>query len=163
MLLAKRTAAYLVDIIILFAILAPAGFLIQRWFAYQPNTGPEIARVILWNFSLPIWIYFTWSDRSPGGATPGKRLFKIRVTDLTGNRPGFGRALIRTAFKLLPWETVHVAAFALSTSPSIMVALQWAVLVLANLLAVLYFAVAIATRGRRSVHDYIARTEVCMN
>lgn len=49
----RRTLAYLADIAILFALLGPAGFLIQHAIGYSPSTGPEIWCVLLVNFSIP--------------------------------------------------------------------------------------------------------------
>ena len=103
-LLGRRIAAYFVDVVILFVVLAPAGLLIQRLLGLTPRTGPEVARVILWNFSVPAWLYFMFGDHSKAGATPGKWLLKIRVTDTTGERVSLRRVLLRTAIKLLPWE-----------------------------------------------------------
>jgi uncharacterized RDD family membrane protein YckC len=160
-LLGRRVAAYLVDILLLFVVLAPAGQLILRLLdAPLPQTGPEVARVILWNFSLPAWLYFILGDQSASGATLGKRLLKIQVRDLSGERLSIGRALARTAVKLLPWELVHVSAFALSADLSQFSPMQIAGLAAANLLTVVYLGVAVATRGRRSVHDYVAGTLV---
>lgn len=156
-LLGRRIAAYLLDILILFGVLAPVGQLVL-WLlgAALPRTGPEIARMILWNFSLPAWLYFILGDRSASGASPGKRLLKIQVRDIQGQRLSTMRALARTAVKLLPWELAHVAAFALSTDLSQFRPVQIAGVAAANLLTVVYLGVAVATKGRRSVHDYVA-------
>jgi uncharacterized RDD family membrane protein YckC len=62
--------------------------------------------------------------------------------------------------KLLPWELTHVSAFALARDSNDFRPEQWAGVVAANILALGYFAVAIASGGRRSVHDFIARTVV---
>lgn len=159
----RRIAAYLVDIILLFTLLAPLGFLLQ-WLLGLPiaQTGPAIGRTILWNFSIPTWLYFMLCDASPTGATIGKRLLGIHVTQLTGTRLGLGRALTRTAFKLLPWELIHLAAFALSTNSSDLNFVQIIGLSLANLLSIVYLAVAAVTQGRRSVHDLLIRTKVSL-
>jgi hypothetical protein len=53
--------------------------------------------------------------------------------------------------KLLPWEMTHLSAFALAS---------YLGLVIANALVVVYLAVVVWTRGRRSVHDYVVGTEV---
>jgi uncharacterized RDD family membrane protein YckC len=160
-LLGRRVAAYLVVMLLLFAALAPAGQLVLWLFgAAPPRTGPAIARVILWNFSLPAWLYFIVSDQSAFGATLGKRLFKIQVRTVGGERLSLGRSLARTAVKLLPWELVHVSAFALSTDLSQFRLVQIIGVGAANVLALLYLGVAAATRGRRSVHDYAAGTLV---
>jgi uncharacterized RDD family membrane protein YckC len=160
-LLGRRIAAYLLDMLILFGVLAPAGQLIL-WLldATPPQTGPMIARVIVWNFSLPAWLYFVLSDRSASGGTLGKRLLKIQVRDVSGERLSIGRALARTAVKLLPWELVHVSAFALSTDLTRFSQEQVIRVAAANVLTVVYLGVAVATRGRHSVHDYAAGTLV---
>lgn len=159
-LLGRRVAAYLLDILVLFGVLAPAGQIILRLFDALPRTGPAIARVVLWNFSLPAWLYFILSDGSAAGATLGKRLLKLQTRTVNGERLSLGRALARTAVKLLPWELVHLSAFALSTGLGQFSPAQVAGLVAANLLTVVYLGVAVATRGRRSVHDYVAGTLV---
>ena len=156
----RRAGAFLVDMVILFTVLAPTGFLIQRSLGYEPQTGLAIWRAILWNFSLPSWLYFTLSDRSTQGATFGKRLFGLRVTDTTGVQLSWRQALGRTAVKLLPWELVHLSVFALSSDLSHFSLGQSIGLATANGLIILYLIVALATHGRRSVHDFVAATEV---
>ncbi|HMQ30405.1 MAG TPA: RDD family protein [Chloroflexaceae bacterium] len=154
---ARRLAAYLLDILLLFAALAPAGQLVQRTLGLAPpRTGPELARVIAWNFSLPAWLYFTFGDRSRDGMTPGKRLLRVRVRGRRGGRLGFPRALLRTALKLLPWELVHLFAFARSTDLTQFRPDQAAGVAVANALTLAYLAVAVASGGRRSVHDLVA-------
>jgi uncharacterized RDD family membrane protein YckC len=40
-------------------------------------------------------LYYTAFEASAWQATPGKRIFRLYVTDLSGKRIGFGRALLR--------------------------------------------------------------------
>lgn len=160
-LLARRIIAYVVDIVILFLILAPTGYLIQALLGLPlAQSGPALGRTILWNFSLPVWLYFIISDQSLAGATLGKRLLKIGVKRVNGARVGLGRAIGRTAVKLLPWELVHLIAFTLSTDLSQFTGLQTIGLTLTNLLVVGYLVVAFLTRGRQSVHDLVMGTVV---
>ena len=156
----RRVFAYLVDIAILFALLGPAGFLIQHAFGCSPSTGPEIWRVLILNFSIPVWIYFWLSDASVRGATLGKRIFRIRVSREPGRALGPGRAFVRTAIKLLPWELVHLSAFALSEDLDAFSVAQGLGLATANLLMLVYLWVAFATFGRRSVHDLPVDTKI---
>lgn len=157
----KRIAAYLLDMAILFLVLAPIGGLIQwAFFDVVPQTGPQIWRTLLWNFSIPVWLYFTLCESSTRGATLGKRLFRLQVVD-TGNQTISGRrALLRTAVKLLPWELVHLSAFALSADMSELTTWQMTGLVGANLLLLAFAVLLVATRGLRTVHDFVARTKV---
>lgn len=158
--LARRIGAYLLDIALLFVVLAPAGFLVQRASSGQPTTPPEIWHALLLGFSLPTWLYFTLSDISKAGASLGKRWLRLRVLDQDGRSPRWPRALLRTAAKLLPWETTHVAVFALGDASFELRGPQLALLVTANLLALVWLAFAVRSRGVRSVHDLVAGTRV---
>lgn len=66
----------------------------------------------------------------------------------------------REAIKLLPWALIYRSAFARSTDISELDLLQVIGLSTANLLCVAYLAVAAVTRGRRSIHDFVAQTVV---
>jgi uncharacterized RDD family membrane protein YckC len=162
MLLIRRAAAYFTDILLLFAVLAPVGYLARMaagWPGAAP-TGFEVWVASAVNFSVPAWAYFALSDRSPRGATIGKRLLRVRVSRHGIGQVGGLRALARTAVKLLPWETAHVSAFALSAGADGLAPAQVVGLTAANGLAVAYFVAVCLTRGRRSVHDYVVATEV---
>jgi uncharacterized RDD family membrane protein YckC len=156
----RRVAAYAIDIALLFLALGPTGWLVQRAFDLAPSTGRQIWLTLLLNFSLPTWIYFTAADASRGGATAGKRWMALRAARRDGGRIGRGRALCRTALKLLPWEFVHVSAFALGTRAGDLSRVQVVGLCVANALMLAYLACAALTRGRRSLHDLVAGTVV---
>lgn len=47
------------------------------------------------------WTYFAWMESSPSQATLGKMALSIKVTDLNGNRIGFGRATGRHFGKII--------------------------------------------------------------
>lgn len=156
----RRAGAFLLDILIIFGICAPIGYLIQRLFGYSPQTGPAIWFTILWNFSVPSWLYFLWSDRSKKGKTVGKRVFKLKVTGRTKERLGWGHALARTAMKLLPWEIIHISAFALSQELGTFATHQYIGFVCGNALAFGYFIASALTQGKRTVYDFILGTEI---
>ena len=159
-LVAKRVGAFLLDILIIFGICAPIGYLIQRLIGYRPQTGPAIWVTILWSFSLPAWLYFLGSDRSKKGRTIGKRVFKLRVKSRTKERLGWGFALARTAIKLLPWEIIHFSSFALSKEPGTFTLHQNIGLAAGNALAFAYLITCALTKGKRSIHDIILGTEI---
>jgi uncharacterized RDD family membrane protein YckC len=163
-LLIRRAAAYVVDIVLLFLILFPVGQLLRFAIGWKPAspTGLEVWLASAVNISLPTWIYFILSDSSARGATVGKRLFGLRVARVSDGSIGMGRALGRNAVKLLPWETTHLSAFAFSAEPGVSLDFgQLIGLTIANVLIVVYLVVALCSGGRRSVHDYIAGTQVC--
>lgn len=159
-LLLRRVAAYGLDMLLLFAVLAPTNWLVQRGLGLQPEGGHEVWGALLLGFSLPAWAYFAVADASAGGATWGKRRLGLKVGRAGGGRPGRGRALLRTAVKLLPWEVTHLAAFGLAPADGTFSDLQAAGLVLANGLALAWLATCAASGGRRAPHDVVARTEV---
>jgi uncharacterized RDD family membrane protein YckC len=160
-LMVRRAVAFAVDCALLFLVLVPAGQLVRFGLGWPyPSTGPGIWLVVALNLSLPTWTYFILSDSAARGATAGKRLLGLSVVRVDGGRVELGRALGRTAIKLLPWETVHVSLLALSSDPTRFAPRQWVGLAVANILMVAYLVVAAWTRGRRSVHDYAAKTEV---
>lgn len=158
---ARRSAAFLADWIILFGVLAPMGYIIGQFIgAPQPQTGPEVWYALLLTFSGPAWLYFIVSDSSTGGATLGKRAFKLRVTGTTEERVSLGRAVVRTVIKLLPWELTHLFVFALSEDLGHLELIQWIGLAIVYALASVYLVVMVLTGGNRSVHDFVTDTRV---
>jgi hypothetical protein len=67
---------------------------------------------------------------------------------------------LRTLMKLLPWEIIHVSGFALAGDLSSFSMLQAVGISIGNILTIAYLATALATRGRYSVHDFVAKTLV---
>ena len=156
----RRAGAYLLDIVVLFAVLAPLGWLAQRALGIAPSTGLEVWWTLLFNFSIPAWVYVAVADASPTGATLGKRWLRLRVTRQHGGRIRPMQALGRTAIKLLPWELVHISMFAFQRQLGEFGIVQGVGLTIANTLALAYLLSAALTQGRRSIHDYMAGTLV---
>ena len=158
-LIIRRSVAYLLDIVLLFAVLAPLAFLVRSVVGVRPVTGFEIWLVTLTSFSIPVRLYFALSDASRTGTTLGKRMLKVAVTPhARSGRVTLPRAFVRTALKLLPWEIAHVVGFALADV--VTVAVQTSGLAVANVLALVWFRSAVATGGPRSAHDLVEGTEV---
>jgi len=81
------------------AIAAPRGSA-----ARNPATRPGwvLAVFVLW------WFYSAFMESSARGATLGKRIFGLRVTDMDGRRIGFGRATVRFLGKVLGILTIYI-------------------------------------------------------
>lgn len=156
----RRVLAFALDSVLLFVALIPLGQVVQRLLGVRPETPLELWCVVLLNMSLPTWLYFTLADASRGGATLGKRCLGLRVEPREGGRVPLPRALARTAVKLLPWELVHLTAFALAPAFGEFGGAQMAGLALANLLMLAYLGVAVVTAGERAPHDFAAGTRV---
>lgn len=140
----RRLAAYLVDVLVLAAVLLPVAFLV----GFQ--MGTEVGGVEIWlralvMVSLPGWAYFILTDRLGEGRSLGKRVLGLHAIEMDGSPPDWRAAIVRTAVKLLPWELVHLAFFGLSTSFRELSPLQIGVAAVAYALMLAYLAVASST------------------
>jgi len=103
-----RLGAYLIDFIILMVVAFVIGALLGvSIFTGSPDYYSSGARwgslaVFYLIFIIVIWLYYAMQESSPAQATVGKRAVNIRVTDLDGNRIGFGKATARTIVKFIP-------------------------------------------------------------
>lgn len=53
---------------------------------------------------LPVILYFTLLEGSEGGVTWWRHHMGLRVVQMSGERLGRGRALMRSVVKFLPWQ-----------------------------------------------------------
>ena len=63
-------------------------------------TSQVIDLITLLGALFIVWIYFAVFESSKWQATPGKKLLGLKVTDIDGERIGFGRAIARTLLKI---------------------------------------------------------------
>jgi uncharacterized RDD family membrane protein YckC len=162
----SRVLAYAVDVILLFIAIpitlgAVCAFVLYLTvgFGWMQN-GFLFWLYVFLTVSIPCWLYYSLSESSARQATPGMRLFGLQVTGTDGKRIGFGRALLRTIIKLLPFEINHLVMFLPTPiwsdpNPGFRV---WFVVV--HVLMILYFATMFLTQRRQSVHDLVAETVV---
>jgi len=74
-------------------------------------SNPWIAQGIgLLLMTVPVTLYFALSESSRLQATLGKRLFRLNVSGMTGDRLPLSRSLLRNVVKFLPWECGHTVA-----------------------------------------------------
>jgi uncharacterized RDD family membrane protein YckC len=162
----QRVGAYAVDALILFitvpAILGAIGVLILYLtvgFDWMQN-GFLFWLYVFTVTSIPIWLYYSFLESSARQATFGMRIFGLQVTDTDGKRISFGRALLRTVIKLLPFEINHLVMFLptpiwYDPNPGFRLGF-----VAVNALIILYFATMFLTRRKQSIHDLVAGTVV---
>lgn len=75
----------------------------------QANLAPWQAQLLGFiSLTLPVLLYFALGE-SLAGATLGKRLTRLRVTNSSGKRLGLLPSLVRSGAKFLPWEIAHTA------------------------------------------------------
>ncbi len=98
----KRFAASILDIVITTIGVGTIRFLYQMSLLLDGTDDP--ATLILLDSFIGItlvWIYYAVMESSSSQGTPGKLALGIRVTDLYGNRIGFGKASGRYFGKIL--------------------------------------------------------------
>ena len=60
--------------------------------------------------TLPIILYFTFSEASQWQASIGKRILSLGVVSKQSNRIPFSKILLRNVVKFTPWELGHLVA-----------------------------------------------------
>ncbi|HLL75665.1 MAG TPA: RDD family protein [Pyrinomonadaceae bacterium] len=162
----RRLAAYAVDAVLLFVgvgllLGGMLGFVLSQTAGFEwTRSGLRLWAYVFATASIPIWLYYALLESGARQATLGMRLLGLRVTGLDGGRIGFGRALLRTAVKLIPFEINHAVLFLpaplfYETEPGFRYGF-----VAVNTLMIIYLASALLTRRRQSIHDLVAGTLV---
>jgi uncharacterized RDD family membrane protein YckC len=95
-----RAIAFMIDfplslIFALSVLIGPQLFLPPHLLGPLNTVGGNTASMLLIQM-----LYFIGFERSAWKSTPGKRLFKLRVTDKRGMRLGWGKAILRSVAKL---------------------------------------------------------------
>jgi uncharacterized RDD family membrane protein YckC len=170
--LRQRFSAFLFDyllILIYIAVLAAVSTLLlfspwgERRFGLDDSPIVSDALAFL-TLVLPVMLYFAISHSRPAGATWGKHRRELQVVRYPdGARLGFGRALLRAAVKLLPWQLAHTALFNIPGWPmSPAEPPGWVVglFVLVWVLVFIYWVSALLSRDRRALYDRVAGTWV---
>ena len=162
----RRLGAYAVDAVLLFVAF---GLLLGSIFGlvFYLTVGFEWMQSgwLFWAYvftvvSLPLWLYYSLFESGVRQATIGMRLLGLRVTGLSGERISFGRALLRTVVKLIPFEVNHAVMFlpvpmAGEPNPAFRPGF-----ILVGVLMVVYLASVALTRRKQSIHDLVAGTLV---
>jgi uncharacterized RDD family membrane protein YckC len=110
----RRIAAWCVDWLVVsgYALaLVPLGLILAGHVGrLSPVTGNAVGLVVL---VMPVVVWLAAWERGQGGASPGKRMLRLRVEADGGTALGWRRSLLRSALKVgLPWELGHTMAFA---------------------------------------------------
>ena len=112
---------------------------------------------------LPVTLYFAVQEGGPAHATWGKRRAGLVVVGMDGRPVRFGRALLRSAVKFLPWQLAHTSLLHIPgwpfepTEPGPMVV---AGLIAAQGLVLVYVGTMLFTPSHRTPYDWVAGTQV---
>lgn len=94
----RRLIAYIIDGLILFAFFMVLGAFVLA----SGGTSQDPPEGVLNFFGfLGVWMYFALKESTDKQATWGKQLMNLKVTDMNGNKIGFGKASGRHFGKIL--------------------------------------------------------------
>lgn len=159
----KRIVAWLIDwsIILSYAcVLLGIAFLLSRiriidLEVIHPITGQLVGFFFL---TLPVVIYCISMEAGSRHGTIGKRIMKIHVAGIPGTKRSI---VLRNIIKFLPWECAHTGVqwirYCHTTDTPAWI---WVLLILPQVLMLFYFIAIVATKGSRSVYDWIAGTYI---
>ncbi len=111
---------------------------------------------------LPVILYFASQEASTRMASWGKRRLGLQVLTRNGGRLGFGRSLLRSAFKFLPWQMAHTALFHIPGWPlAVQTVPTWVMAVFIVMYALLaFYLLTLLIDPHRTPYDWIAGTVV---
>jgi uncharacterized RDD family membrane protein YckC/Tfp pilus assembly major pilin PilA len=121
----KRTVAYVIDYFLVMFLIGASMAVVAGASHGKPS---PLTPLFAW---LAVGLYYVFFESSSMQATLGKRAMDLKVTDLHGERIGFGRALGRMLGHFLSFMTLSVG-----------------------------FAMAVFTDRRQTLHDKMAGTLV---
>jgi uncharacterized RDD family membrane protein YckC len=157
----KRLLAYWIDFIIVAFILIGIQWALYKWTEGFPfdylSEGYEIELWVLSSMSLPVWLYFIYSELK-FQQTFGKRLFKLIVVNKNESKISINQAIARTFVRLLPWELTHLIILIPTPWWSIEEPNNEILIYIPNLIMALYIIVLFANKGRKGIHDVITNT-----
>jgi uncharacterized RDD family membrane protein YckC len=164
----ERTLVYFIDCFIAFALV----MLIIQWAVlshlresfgitdvwFQSSINMQL--YVLTSISIPVWIYFAYFDSEKSKGTFGKRIFKLEVKDNKNQKISFGKSLLRTILKLLPWEIAHIGIIFptplyYENEPAVRILSYIGLLLLA-----IYFISIWTDSKKRSIYDKVIGTIV---
>ena len=157
-------AAYLVILLALSLVVLASPFRDAYLSVWSNAESAEIAGFML--LTMPVVLYFAVMESSATGATLGKRLFHLRLVTLDGSRLSFGRGLLRSAVKFLPWELAHFTIWHLvygSSGHAGPPAWTAVTLTAVYVLAAAFLVTLFVGREHRTIYDRIAGSRVELN
>jgi uncharacterized RDD family membrane protein YckC len=91
----ERIAGSIIDFVI------KGAYILLGFLLFTLHPAIDYLRILLILFLMPVLFYDLVMEQFLNGQSPGKRLMKIRVISIDGNRPSFGQYLLRWLFRLI--------------------------------------------------------------
>lgn len=111
--------------------------------------------------TLPVFLYFYFSEKSYWKATFGKRLLKIKVDTFDTEKPK--NIFLRNFIKFLPWEIAHIGVYQIFYYENNNVETPffvWILLITPQIVVLIYFISIIRKKGKSGFYDRISNTEI---
>lgn len=157
----RRLLAFGIDLALL-AVYASALFLVvspmvRPLFADSPLMAELTGFTLL---TLPFVMYFAFSEASSWSASFGKRCMGLVVVGgKKAKRISFGRSLLRSGLKFMPWELAHFSIWHAFIFDSPLATVAMAVLALSYALMIAYVA-GLLFKRHRTPYDRLSGTQV---
>ena len=147
---------YLAVIALLF-LLINSFFDLNEW-AFSGRVRAQTSAFLI--VTLPVTLYFAFSEASRRQASWGKQRMGLIVTDNDGNRIGIGRSLGRTLLKFIPWELSHTLIWEIYFQTNVNAILINMGFILVYVLIGLNIASLVLSRTHQTLYDFLAGTRV---
>lgn len=147
---------YLIVITLFFLLLRQVPGAVEWLFADRVRAQATVILIL----TIPVSLYFAFGEASVQQGTWGKQRVGLKVIDKNGNRINFGRSLIRSLLKFVPWEISHTLLWEIAFSkgsPSPLINYGYAFV---YLLVGLNIASVLLTQTKQSLYDLLAGTYV---
>ena len=166
----KRIVAYLVDYLVIgayFGIMSGIYFALrgvgvaisQSYDTVVDKIQGQAIAIVL--FTLPVICYFALLEASAWRASIGKRLMRLQVVGMDGQRISRAKSFLRSTIKFAPWEIAHTGIWFVTgqpfvSPPSTLSRWAWGI----SLLFASCWIASLFIGGRRTPYDWIAQTRV---
>jgi uncharacterized RDD family membrane protein YckC len=162
-----RAKAFALDYLLILSYLAVIALVAQAGNLWIPNLTDWLfadrARAQFTGFlmlTLPVSLYFVFSESSSRQANWGKQKVGLVVTDADGKRIGLGRSLLRTGQKFIPWELSHTLIWDLSFAPQFSSRLVIYGFIVVYALVGLNLLSLIMSKSHQTIYDLLSKTYV---
>lgn len=162
----QRVKAFVFDYFIILGYIIAitvAGLLLRQFtdgFEWLFADRVRAQGTVILILTLPVSLYFALGDASPKQGTWSKQRVGLKVEDKHGNRISFGRSLLRTLLKFIPWELSHTLLWEIAFANGETSALINYGYAFVYLLIGLNIVSVFMTKTRQSLYDLLAGTFV---
>lgn len=160
-----RFLAFVIDytIILLYGlVLFGLTMMSSSTFEVSMEQSPLASQIIgFFTMTIPVFFYFYLTEKGRNKATIGKKMQKLVVQTDGANRSY--NILVRNLIKFIPWEIAHTGVHWMKyyerhdMSNPVWV---WVLLILPQVVVIIYIISIIRSKGKSSIYDKIAKTEV---